>query len=259
MADFKIDGRMTVKTLKENFKKEFEGTLRVYNGRQKADDNATLASIRMNDEVKGGELVCRASRTVGKFEQEMLEVFGIKVQVASPDDWVLALDGITLANLKKIKKNATKAEMEELVAYKRKPKCECEKGETESSKPEIENCERLTLTQYIKGLEFIFERFDMDEMDGSYYTEFGKLEKLFDDDQIAEAFENTSWWDEEQKSWVYVEDAGYEYSDQVSDEIMEDLVSELTLCLNQGEIKTLIIKDGEKTIYEVSNDEPYYD
>lgn len=124
MAEFKIDGRMTVRTLKENFKKEFEGTLRVYDGREKAEDNATLASIRKNDDVKGGELVCRASRTVGKFEKEMLEVFGIKVQVASPDDWVLALDGITLANLKNIKKNATKADMEELVAYKRKEKCD---------------------------------------------------------------------------------------------------------------------------------------
>ena len=68
-------------------------------------------------------MVCRASRTVGKFEKEMLEVFGIKVQVASPDDWVLALDGITLGNLKNIKNNATKADMEELVAYKRKEKC----------------------------------------------------------------------------------------------------------------------------------------
>ena len=122
MAEFKIDGRMTVRQLKENFKNEFEGTLRVYNGREKADDSATLASIRINDEAKGGELVCRASRTVGKFEQEMLDVFGIKVQVASPDDWVLALDGITLANLKNIKKNATKADMEELVAYKRMDK-----------------------------------------------------------------------------------------------------------------------------------------
>ena len=122
MAEFKIDGRMTVRQLKENFKNEFEGTLRVYNGREKADDSATLASIRVNDDAKGGELVCRASRTVGKFEQEMLDVFGIKVQVASPDDWVLALDGITLANLKNIKKNATKADMEELVAYKRMDK-----------------------------------------------------------------------------------------------------------------------------------------
>ena len=119
MADFKIDGRMTVRKLKENFKNEFEGTLRVYNGRELADDKATLAAIRKGD-AKGGEFVCRASRTVGKFEQEMKEVFGIRVQVASPDDYVLALDGITLANLKNIKEKATKADMEELVAYKRK-------------------------------------------------------------------------------------------------------------------------------------------
>ena len=64
MAEFKIDGRMTVRTLKERFKKEFEGTLRVYNGRELADENATLASIRQ-DEAKCGELVCRANRTVG--------------------------------------------------------------------------------------------------------------------------------------------------------------------------------------------------
>ena len=119
MAEFKIDGRMTVRTLKENFKNTFEGTLRVYDGREKADDSATLASIRKND-VKTGEYVCRGSRTVGKFIEEMEEVFGISIKVASPDDWVLALDGITLANLKNIKKNATKADMEELVAYKRK-------------------------------------------------------------------------------------------------------------------------------------------
>lgn len=119
MAEFKIDGRMTVRKLKENFKSEFEGTLRVYDGRELADDKATLASIRKGD-AKGGEFICRASRTVGKFEQEMKEVFGIRVQVASPDDYVLALDGITLANLKNIKEKATKADMEELVAYKRK-------------------------------------------------------------------------------------------------------------------------------------------
>ena len=129
MAEFKIDGRMTVRTLKESFKNEFEGTLRVYNGREKADDNATLASIRKVDDVKLGEYICRASRTVGRFEKEMMEVFGIKVQVASPDDWVLALDGITLANLKNIKKNATKADMEELVAYKRTVKNEAKSEE----------------------------------------------------------------------------------------------------------------------------------
>ena len=39
MAEFKIDGRMKVKTLKEKFKEEFGGTLRVYNGNKTADGN----------------------------------------------------------------------------------------------------------------------------------------------------------------------------------------------------------------------------
>ena len=121
-AELKVSGRMTVKRLKENFKNEFEGTLRVYNGREKADDNATLASIRRNNDAKGGELVCNGNLTVGSFEKKMLEVFGIKVQVATPDDWMLALDGITLAKLKDIPEKTSKADMESLVAYKRKTK-----------------------------------------------------------------------------------------------------------------------------------------
>jgi hypothetical protein len=251
MAEFKIDGRMTVRKLKENFKHEFEGILRVYDGRELADDKATLAAIRKGD-AKGGEFVCRASRTVGKFEQEMKEVFGIRVQVASPDDYILALDGITLANLKNIKEKATKADMEELVAYKRNSNCECDKKEEDSSN------ERLTIKQYIKTLEYVFERFDMVDMDGSYFTEWGTLDELFDDNQIDEALENASW-QNENNEWVDLEGTGYEYRDEVSDEIMEELVSELTNCLDQGEIKSLIIRDGDKILHEESNDEPYYD
>lgn len=44
MADFRIDSRMKVKTLKANFKKEFGATLRVYtteNCKAMADDEAT--------------------------------------------------------------------------------------------------------------------------------------------------------------------------------------------------------------------------
>lgn len=119
MAELKVSGRMSVKKLKENFKNEFGGILRVYDGREKADDNATLASIRRNEDAKGGELICQGNRTVGRFEREMLEVFGIKVQVATPDDYTLALDGITLASLKSIPEKSTKEDMESLVAYKR--------------------------------------------------------------------------------------------------------------------------------------------
>ncbi len=119
MAQFKIDGRMKVKTLIENFKNEFGGILHVKDGAKIADNDATLASIRSNDKAKGGELICRASRTVEKFKQELWDTFGIKVNVFSPDDWVAVLDGITLNKIKDIPKQATKAGMESLVAYKR--------------------------------------------------------------------------------------------------------------------------------------------
>ena len=144
MAELKVSGRMSVKKLKENFKNEFGGTLRVYDGREKADDNATLASIRRDDDAKGGELICQGNRTVGRFEREMLEVFGIKVQVATPDDYTLALDGITLASLKSIPEKCSKADMESLVAYKRKANQNNE-GECSADDDSSSNVVRLTL------------------------------------------------------------------------------------------------------------------
>ena len=58
--------------------------------------------------------MCRASGTVGRFEVELWEVFGIKTNVFTGDDWVAVLDGITLGKIKDIPKQATKAKMEEL-------------------------------------------------------------------------------------------------------------------------------------------------
>ena len=181
MAEFKIDGRMTVRKLKENFKNEFEGTLRVYNGRELADEKATLAAIRKG-EAKGGEFICRASRTVGKFEEEMKEVFGIRVQVASPDDYILALDGITLANLKNIKEKATKADMEELVAYKRK-----EKNVVEESEVDNDVCEESASE---------IDIYDIKPQDGlvflnyEYYYDYEDIPVKNDDDEDYTSFCN---------------------------------------------------------------------
>ena len=95
MAEFKIDGRMTVRTLKDSFKKEFEGTLRVYDGKELADENATLASIRAEGK-KGGELTVGGNLRVGNFEKKIAELYGIGVQVANADDSKLADNEITL-------------------------------------------------------------------------------------------------------------------------------------------------------------------
>ena len=100
MADFKLDGRMKVKSLKAEFKKCFGASLRVYKSESCkgafADDNATLASIRAEGK-KGGELVVGGNLKVGNFEKKIAELYGIGVQVANPSDTALSSNDITLA------------------------------------------------------------------------------------------------------------------------------------------------------------------
>ncbi len=99
MAEFKLDGRMKVKTLKDTFKKTFGATLRVYKSASSkgafADDNATLASIRAEG-AKGGEIAVKGNMQVGNFEKKVAELYGIGVQVATSDDSKLADNSITL-------------------------------------------------------------------------------------------------------------------------------------------------------------------
>lgn len=99
MADLKINGRTTVRKLKEDFKKAFGCTLRVYTNvsckGHYADDAATLASIRAEG-AKGGELVVGGAKRVGNFEKEFVDAWGIGVQVANADDSKLADNEATL-------------------------------------------------------------------------------------------------------------------------------------------------------------------
>jgi len=108
----KIDGRLLVSTLCKNFKDEFGGTLRVYKGNKLCTGAEKVTDVATST----GTYECRGSKTVGGFEKDLLAEFGIKVQVASSDDWVLALDEMTLAKLPEIPKQARKADMEALKA-----------------------------------------------------------------------------------------------------------------------------------------------
>lgn len=96
MAELTISGRMKVKSLKADFKKAFGSTLRVYNGAKFADDDATLASIRKGD-AKGGDVKAHGATKVGNFEKSILDNFGIKIQVSTPDDSKLVSDDLTLS------------------------------------------------------------------------------------------------------------------------------------------------------------------
>jgi len=110
--EIKIDGRLLVSTLCARVKEEFGGTLRVYNGVKRCDGSEKVADLAKAT----GSYECRSSKTVGGFEKEMMDQFGLKIQIASADDWVLALDQMTLSKLPEIPNNATKAQMEGLKA-----------------------------------------------------------------------------------------------------------------------------------------------
>ena len=105
--EIKVDGRLLVSTLCKKFKDEFGGTLRVYNGRKRCDGSEKVSELASET----GSYECRGSKTVGGFEKDMKAQFGLTVQVASSDDFVLALDNMTLAKLPDIPKNASKADM----------------------------------------------------------------------------------------------------------------------------------------------------
>ena len=99
MADFTLNGRTKVKTLKANFKTNFGSTLRVYKSASCkggfADEEATLASIRAEGH-KGGDLVVKGNMQVVNFEKKLAELYGRGVQVANADDSALADNSATL-------------------------------------------------------------------------------------------------------------------------------------------------------------------
>lgn len=96
MAEISVSGRMSVATLRRQFKDEFKLTLRVYKGNKFADDSATLASLRKEGGAKAGDLKIVGNMQVGNFEKKFMETYGIKVQVANNDDSALINDALTL-------------------------------------------------------------------------------------------------------------------------------------------------------------------
>lgn len=101
-----------VADLKATFNARFGAKLRVYSGRSQAEQSATLGELGLTNE---GNFECQASLTVGSFIKRMQSEHGLKVKVYTPDEWVAALDGLTLESAGKVKKNASKADMESMI------------------------------------------------------------------------------------------------------------------------------------------------
>lgn len=96
----KVTGRTTVKKLKEDFKKEFGVSVRVYKGRQFADDSATLASIRAECAPAKGDFEVHGNTKVGNVEKQFKDQLGISIQIEDRAG-ALADNNVSLASLKK--------------------------------------------------------------------------------------------------------------------------------------------------------------
>ena len=94
-----VDGRMKVKRLKEEFRKEFGVNIRVYKGVKFADDDATLAAVRKADAPRSGDFDVHIGTKVGSVERLFLEKLGITVQIEAMDG-SLADNNLTLGQLK---------------------------------------------------------------------------------------------------------------------------------------------------------------
>ena len=176
MQEFKLDGRMTVASMKDLFKTLTGGTLRVKDGNKKADESATLASIRKESDNKSGAFALNPEMTIGDFKAKMLSDYGLKVEVGTPDDWVSVPDGITLGQLRELPKNAVKAQLEALVtnvSTSTSPKLEEENKET-NNKMTTDSKDTLPFSgEYEDGLPVVNVNFNFIE-DGTEEAEEAK-------------------------------------------------------------------------------------
>ena len=133
MAVLNLTKSTTVAQLKKEFNETFGAVLRIYSGRSQAEETTTLGELGLSNE---DSFECRSSLTVVRFIERMQNEFGLKVKVYTCDDWVAALDGLTLESAGKVKKNAVKADMESMIAYQRTEEVEVAPEEkTEKSTP----------------------------------------------------------------------------------------------------------------------------
>lgn len=109
MVEFSVDGRMTVKSLKEKFMDTFGVSLRVYQGNnagrgaKPADDGQRLGEVADERESLAslGDFTITPEMTVDTFEKEFQAKFDISVQIANEDNSKLLDNTTVLLDLKK--------------------------------------------------------------------------------------------------------------------------------------------------------------
>jgi len=112
MATLHLTAATTVADFRKEFNEAFGSQVKVYIGNKGTDMSNKLSEAGLS---KSGDFECRSSLTVAAFIERMKEDFGLKVKVYTCDEWVAALDALTLEQSGQVKKAATKADMEKMV------------------------------------------------------------------------------------------------------------------------------------------------
>lgn len=154
MAKFNLTGSKTVGELKKEFNEAFGSRLKVYNKNKIAEDTTTLGELGLKADT---EFECRSSRTAGSFIAAFAEL-GLKVKVYTSDEWVAVLPGLTLETTGKVKKNATKADMEGMEGYQKEEK-------TVNTSATTDN---VDINATYSAIDFGEIRLDEDEVIGLY-------------------------------------------------------------------------------------------
>ena len=98
----KLAGRMKVGGFRKAFRDAFGSTLRVYKGKQYADDGATIGSVAGKPIKLGTKFSISPQVKVGRFEQDLWKHFELRVQVRTPDDSELVDNELTLGESRKV-------------------------------------------------------------------------------------------------------------------------------------------------------------
>ncbi len=102
MSTIKVTKATTVKSLKRQFKEDFNCSLVVYKGNnQIADDDVKILELA-KENYTGGEPELGARSRVGNVEGYFNEAFGIKVQIKNSDASKLADNDMTLTQAGKM-------------------------------------------------------------------------------------------------------------------------------------------------------------
>lgn len=85
MSEFSVHGKMLVGNFRRHFEEKYGFRIRVHHGTSLADDEATLAAVRLRDHSGGRSLRLHGNMKVATAEAAVLDAIGIRVRIEGRD------------------------------------------------------------------------------------------------------------------------------------------------------------------------------